>query len=125
MHTMTVLSTPVGLSSARRPATPLPAAGRGYRDVESDLLRSPRGAVVADLAPARGASARLAHLSISFGPLAYPQARWAARFWELDPPPGVQPIDWLFDSRSSITCLEDALELLDRTQGLVTSYAVT
>lgn len=125
MHTMTVQSASIGLSSAWRPSTPLPAAGHASRDIETDPLRSPRGAVVADLAPARGTLPRRADLSISFGPVAYPQARWAARFWEQNPPPGVQPIDWLFDSRSSVTCLEDALEMLDHTQGLVTFYAVT
>ena len=103
----------------------MPSTDHGCREIESDPLRRPRGGVVADLASAKGALPRLAYLSISFGPLTCPQARWAARFWEVDPPPGVKPVDWLFDSHSSITCLEDALELLDHTQGLVTSYAVT
>jgi hypothetical protein len=125
MHTRTIQSAPTILSRARWPAVSVPSTDRGYRDIEPDPLRSPRGGVVADLASAKGALPRLAYLSISFGPLTSPQARWAARFWEADPPPGVKPIDWIFDSYSSVTCLEDALELLDHTQGLVTFYAVT
>ncbi|MEI2693253.1 MAG: hypothetical protein V9H69_27440 [Anaerolineae bacterium] len=85
----------------------------------------PRGSIVADLASAAGAPRRQAHLNISFGRYADRRTPWTARFWEADPPPGVRPIDWLLDSRNSVTCLEDALDLLDHTQGLVTSYALT
>ena len=85
----------------------------------------PRGVIVADLASTTGASRRRAHLNISFGRYAGRRTPWAVRFWEADPPPGVQPIDWLLDSHTSVTCLEDALDLLDHTQGLITSYALT
>lgn len=85
----------------------------------------PRGSILADLASATGAPRRRADLNISFGRCTDRRTPWAARFWEADPPPGVQPIDWLLNSHNSVTCLEDALDLLDHTQGLITSYALT
>jgi hypothetical protein len=85
---------------------------------------SPLGNVIADLAP-NGSAPRLAYLSVSFGHLPQRQAPWAARFWEDDPPPGAKPVEWLLGSTGAVTCMEQALELLDGTRGLVTSYAVT
>lgn len=85
----------------------------------------PRGSIVADLASATDTPRRCAHLNVSFGRYANQRTPWVARFWEADPPPGIQPINWLLDSHNSVTCLEDALELLNHTVGLVTSYAVT
>lgn len=85
---------------------------------------SPQGGVIADLAP-NGSGARVACLNVSFGHLPHRQAPWAARFWEADPPPGAKPVEWLLASTGAVTCLEQALELLDGTRGLVTSYAVT
>jgi hypothetical protein len=113
------------LASARPSAGTLSSAGSGRQGLDAARHWHPRGRVVADLASPTGEPRREAHLNVSFGLLASQQTPWAARFWEIDPPTGVQPIDWLFDSRNSVTCLEDALELLDHTQGLVTSYAVT
>lgn len=83
------------------------------------------GGIVADLAPQNGTPSRLARLNISIGLLAQAPAPWAARFWEPDAPPDVQPVEWLLGSRRCITCLEDALELLDNSDGLVTTYALT
>ncbi len=84
-----------------------------------------RGEVLADLTSPNGAAPRRARLNISFGQIAQLHTPWAARFWESDAPPGVQPIEWLFGSKTSVSCLEDALALLDKTRGLVTTYAVT
>lgn len=84
---------------------------------------SPRGGVRAELA-SDGAFPRTVRLNVSFGHLHHRRPLWAARFWEADPPPGAKPVEWLLDSTDAVTCLEQALELLDGTQGLVTTYAV-
>lgn len=99
----------------------------GHIQIGFEVARSwrPLGMVLADLASPSGVGPRLAHLNVSFGLLAHPQVPWAARFWEVDAPPGAQPIEWFFGSRASVSCIEDALALLESTQGLVTSYAVT
>ena len=99
----------------------------GHIQIGFEVARSwrPLGMVLADVTSPAGVDPRLAHLNVSFGLLAHPQVPWAARFWEVDAPPGAQPIEWFFGSRASVSCLEDALALLESTQGLVTSYAVT
>lgn len=100
---------------------------RGQRQSSADPARRwmAIGSIVADLAPKKGTPPRLVSLNVSIGLVAQAPAPWAARFWEQDAPPGVQPVEWFLRSRSSVTCLEDALELLDSTRGLVTTYAVT
>lgn len=104
-----------------------PVAQRNDRPQSAtDLARrwTAIGGIVADLAPGNGTPPRLARLNISIGLLPQAPAPWAARFWEQDAPPGVRPVEWLLGSRSCVTCLEDALELLDSTEGLVTTYAL-
>ena len=112
------------LASARPSATPLLNARNGRQRLDATRQWHPRGTVVADLTSASGQPRRRAHLNVSFGLLAGRQTPWAARFWEINPPAGAQPVDWLFGSRNSLSCLEDALELLDNSQGLVSTYAV-
>jgi hypothetical protein len=125
MFAMTDLLSRSALASARPSAGPLPSSGSGRQGLDTAQHWHPRGRVVADLASPTGEARREAHLNVSFGLLASRQTPWAARFWEIDPPPGAQPVDWLFGSRNSVSCLEDALELLDCAQGLVSAYAVT
>ena len=99
----------------------------GYAQTNFQVARTwnSRGIVLADVSDSSDRASRLAHLNVSFGLMAQPQVPWAARFWESDAPPGVQPIEWLFGSKTSVSCLEDALALLDKTRGLVTAYAIT
>lgn len=85
----------------------------------------PRAFLRAELAAPNGATLRRADLQVSFGFLAAPQAPWVARFWEEKAPPGAKPVEWFLGSRATVTCLEDALDLLACTDGLLTAYTVT
>lgn len=98
----------------------------GQRQSSTDLARrwTAIGGIVAELVSNNGTAPRLALLNVSIGLLAQAPTPWAARFWEQDAPPGVQPVEWLIGSRRCVTCLEDALELLESTEGLVTTYAL-
>lgn len=101
-----------------------PSFGQTSKTPERARCWFPCGRIVADLAPTETTPSRLAHLNISFGLLKRDSAPWAARFWEQDAPAGIQPVEWLLDSRSCLSSLEDALQLLHDTPGLVETYAV-
>lgn len=106
----------------RTPAPPHP----GRRSDASNPARrwAPIGCILAELAPTAGQTPRLATLHVSIGLLPHLPSPWAARFWEPDAPPGARRVEWLLTSRRCLTCLEDALELLDHTPELVIQYAV-
>ena len=110
---------------AETPRCPSPQSGHIQTKFQVARNWLALGNVIADVPESSRDASRLAHLNVSFGLLAHPQSPWAARFWEADPPPGAQAIEWLFGSKASVSCLEDALALLDKTRGLVTTYAVT
>lgn len=116
----TVRATSPGLR--RTPALPRPGQ---HSDMSNAARRwAPIGCILAELAPTAGQPPRLATLHVSIGLLPHLPSPWVARFWEADAPPGARRVEWLLTSRRCITCLEDALELLDHTPGLVTQYAV-
>lgn len=126
MNAFTSGTAVVSPSLPRVPSTKSSAKpGPSHRHVEIARRWLALASIVADLASPRGTPSRLVHLNVSYGFLAQATAPWGARFWEECPPPGVQPVEWLFGSQTAISCLEDALELLDETHGLVTCYALT
>lgn len=125
MNVSTVLNAPSAINMQRLPPFSLRRPGQSPKNVELARRWLSLGSIIADLAPKDGAPSRLALLNISFGFLAQAATPWAARFWEQDAPPGVQPVEWILGSRYSVSSIEDALQLLHETQGLVTTYAVT
>lgn len=76
--------------------------------------------VVVNLSPRNGASARPAHLYVSFGALVCRRTLWVARCWEEDAPAKAARVDWLLPSRHPLRCAEDALRLLRDRPDLVT-----
>ena len=125
MNVSTVLNAPSAINMQRLPPFSLRRTGQGSKNLELARQWLTRGSIVADLAPKNGTPSRLAHLNISFGFLAQAAMPWTVRFWEQDAPPGVQPVEWILGSRYSVSSIEDALQLLHETRGLVTIYAVT
>ncbi len=95
----------------------------GFQELGPSRHWPPRGQLRAELTSDQS-SPRTVSLNVSFGRTADRRTPWAARFWETDPPPGAQPINWVLGSCNSLSCLEQALALLDGTQGLVSTYAV-
>ncbi len=81
--------------------------------------------IVAHLTPKNGLPARRAQLHFSFGWLPDPSAPWGARFWEVESPTEVKPVEWLLTSQMPLTCVGDALHLLHVTPDLVTATSCT
>ncbi|MDW8317780.1 MAG: hypothetical protein RMN53_08060 [Anaerolineae bacterium] len=101
-----------------------PASAHGPSPCDLARRWAAIGHIVAELPPTAHRPRRLARINVSIGRLPYATAPWAARFWEPQAPPGAQRVEWLLTSRRCLTCLEDALELLESTPGLVAEYAV-
>ncbi|MFZ2488992.1 MAG: hypothetical protein WAZ19_12840 [Anaerolineae bacterium] len=85
---------------------------------------TPRALLVADIVWSDKKEIRTAYLHISYGFAGEWQAPWMIRVWEVTPPVGNQPIEWTIPSQRALSCLEDALELLEKTSHFVLSYAV-
>lgn len=104
------------LNSSRRPATSLKAICRSMQQ---------RGTTQLWIAPRSGRAGRWAHLAVAgqavtvyspwFGTggsrTARPLCCWAVRVWEIDAPPGVQPLEWLLLSSEPVNDLADALRV--------------
>lgn len=86
---------------------------------------TPRASLVADIAWSDKKEIPEAHLHISYGFAGKWQAPWAIRVWEATSPVGRQPIEWIVPSQKALSCLEDALELLEETSHFVLSYTLT
>ncbi len=77
------------------------------------------------IAPRGGRKARWAKLAVAGGPVtiyspwfgtggsrtARPLCCWAVRAWEINPPPGVQPLEWLLLTSEPVNNLADALRV--------------
>lgn len=84
----------------------------------------PRAMLVADITWSDKKDLRTAYLHISYGFAEKWQVPWAVRVWEVAPPAGKQPIEWIIPSHTALSCLEDALNLLESTSYFILSYAV-
>jgi len=98
------------------------SSGQGARNVEIARQWIALSGIVADLATPHGDFPRRAHLHISFGSLTEKPASWGARFWEEDAPVGAPPIEWVLFSPIPVESVQDALQLLNQTHNLVTSF---
>jgi hypothetical protein len=95
--------------------------GMGGRAAEStDPSKWPALAgVVADVVVKKDVPLRRVHLLVSYA--CPPNDVWSkrARFWEADVHIDTESIEWLLESQETITCVEDALQLLRSRSDLV------
>jgi hypothetical protein len=104
------------LSSKRRPKTSLKEICRQMKKLGTTRLWVP---------PRGGRPGRWAELAVAGGPVtvyspwygtggsrtARPLCCWAVRVWEIDAPPGVQPLEWLLLTSEPVNGLADALRV--------------
>lgn len=104
------------LTSTQRPACSLKEICRAMPKLGTTQLW---------IAPRGGRAGRWATLALAGGPVtlyspwfgrggsrtARPLCCWAVRAWEIDPPPGVQALEWLLLSSEAVNNLDDALRI--------------
>lgn len=91
----------------------------------SDLRQFPAmGERLLDIPAKPGQKSRTAHLAVSWRQVTLRSPRnrpgldtrltlWAVRTWELDPPAGIEPLEWLLLTSVAVETLEDALERIE------------
>jgi len=84
----------------------------------------PQATILADLKQADGAWPDSAYLNISYGLAAQAHYPWVARIWEAQIPTGRSAIERLILSKNAITCLQDALELMDAMPDMIADYVL-
>ena len=107
---------------------PLSFKSADFRSLNDDSLVTirhwqPRATLLADLMQP-GLASHPIYLHLSYGLAAQTDVPWAARIWEPQAPRQRQAIEQIILSHDAITCLQDALDLIEATLMTSTSYVL-